>query len=84
MKGVINRKTYLEMKKMDHQHMEEFLERFYKNAYEDGRKAAEGLNETQLKEILLSVKGIGERRTEAVLERIKEALEKEESDETDK
>lgn len=84
MKGVINRKTYLEMKKMDHQHMEEFLERFYKNAYEDGRKAAEGLNETQLREILLSIKGIGERRTEAVLERIKEALEKEESDETDK
>ena len=79
MKGVINRKTYLEMKKMDHQHMEEFLERLYKNAYEDGRKAAEGLNETQIKEILLSIKGIGERRTEAVLERIKEALEKEES-----
>ena len=80
MKGVINRKTYLEMKKMDHQHMEEFLERFYKNAYEDGRKAAEGLNETQIKEILLSIKGIGERRTEAVLERIKEAMEKEESE----
>lgn len=80
MKGVINRKTYLEMKKMDHQHMEEFLERLYKNAYEDGRNAAEGLNETQLREILLSVKGIGERRTEAVLERIKEAMEKEESE----
>lgn len=80
MKGVINRKTYLEMKKMDHQHMEEFLERLYKNAYEDGRKAAEGLDETQLKEVLLSIKGIGEKRTEAVLERIKEALEKEESE----
>ena len=82
MKGVINRKTYLEMKKMDHQHMEEFLERLYKNAYEDGRKAAEGLNETQLREILLSVKGIGERRTEAVLERIKEAMEKGDSHES--
>lgn len=82
MKGVINRKTYLEMKKMDHQHMGEFLERLYKNAYEDGRKAAEGLNETQLREILLSVKGIGERRTEAVLERIKEAMEKGDSHES--
>lgn len=80
MKSLINRKTYIELKKMDHQHMEEFLDRFYKNAYEDGRKAAEGLDETQLKEVLLSIKGIGEKRAEAVLERIKEALEKEESE----
>ena len=57
--------------------MNVYLQNIYKNAYMDGFKAGTesvpGIDITEIKKILLSVKSLGEKRVEAVLA----ALEKE-------
>ncbi len=56
---VLNRKMYKEIKKMDHQDMSNYLSRYYMNAYNQGKEDSEGLKADELREILLTVKGIG-------------------------
>ena len=78
-KTLVNRKTYKEIKAKDHQQMEAFMQELYKRAYADGfeagKAAAEGLKADELREILLTTKGIGERRTEAVMQAVEDRLE---------
>ena len=85
-KTLVNRKTYKEIKAKDHQQMEAFMQNLYARAYTDGfeagKAASEGLNAEELRQILLTTKGIGERRTEAVMQRVREALEKGDSHES--
>lgn len=85
-KTLVNRKTYKEIKTKDHQQMEAYMQSFYKLAYTDGfeagKAASEGINADELQQILLTTKGIGERRTEAVMQRVREALEKGDSHES--
>lgn len=45
-----------------------FLNRFYKNAFKDGQEEAGGLNSYEVKNVLLSIKGIGEKRAEQICE----------------
>lgn len=75
-KYLLTRAQYKKIKKMDHQQVSDYLETFYKEAYLHGKKSAEGLSEPQLKEVLLSVKGIGERKAEAIISAVKEAVER--------
>ena len=69
-----NRKVYKDIKKMDRQEMEKFLEEFYKASFLDGMEKAEekGISKEKLTAVLDSVKGIGEKRKAEVME----ALEK--------
>lgn len=58
-----------------------WAESLYKSGYADGKKEAEGLGETELKEVLLSVKGIGEAKATAIIEAVsKAANEKQKAD----
>lgn len=61
---VLNRKMYKEIKKMDHQDMSNYLSRYYMNAYNQGKEDSEGLKADELREILLTVKGIGPAKTD--------------------
>lgn len=70
---VINRKEYQAIKKKDHNQMNLYLQEIYKNGYTDGVKSVPGIDIAEIKKILLSVKGLGAKRVEAILE----ALEKE-------
>lgn len=70
---VINRKEYQGIKKMDHNQMNLYLQEIYKNGYMDGVKAVPGIDIAEIKKTLLSIKGLGEKRVEAILA----ALEKE-------
>lgn len=74
---VINRKEYQNIKKMDHNQMNLYIQSIYKSGYMDGFKAGTesvpGIDIAEIKKILLSVKGLGEKRVEAILA----ALEKE-------
>lgn len=72
---VLNRKLYKEIKKMDHQQMSDYLSRYYMNAYNQGKKDSEGLKADELREILLSVKGIGPAKTENIMAAVIKALE---------
>lgn len=70
---VINRKEYQAIKKKDHNQMNLYLQEIYKNGYTDGVKSVPGIDITEIKKALLSVKGLGEKRVADILE----ALEKE-------
>ena len=74
---VINRKEYQAIKKKDHNQMNLYLQNICKSAYmdgfKDGTESVPGIDIAEIKETLLSVKGLGEKRVEAILE----ALEKE-------
>ena len=70
---VINRKEYEKIKKKDHNQMNVYLQEIYKNGYMDGAKSVPGIDIAEIKKTLLSVKGLGEKRVDAILV----ALEKE-------
>ena len=67
----LNRKVYKDIKKKDHQQMNDFMVSVYTSGFEDGVRHTK-INYVALKEILLSVKGIGEVKADTVIERLKE------------
>lgn len=70
---VVNRKEYQNIRKMDHNQMNLYLQEIYKNGYTDGVKSVPGIDIAEIKKVLLGIKGLGEKRVEAILV----ALEKE-------
>ena len=72
MKAVnITRAVYKDIKRYDHKQMNEFLTRYYINGFDDGLNSA-NIDYDVLKEILLSVKGIGAVKADAVINKLKE------------
>lgn len=67
----LNRKVYKDLKKKDHQQMNDFMTALYKQGFDDGLKSA-SINYEALKEVLLSIKGIGPLKAEAVINKLKE------------
>lgn len=67
-------KDYAAIKKMDHQDMSNYLSRYYMNAYNQGKEDSEGLKADELREILLTVKGIGPAKAENIMEAVGKAL----------
>ena len=63
----LNRKDYLNIKKIDHHQMMSWAEAIYKSGYEDGQKSVAGLDISLIKKALLSVKGIGEKKAADIL-----------------
>jgi len=70
---VINRKEYQNIKKMDHNQMNLYIQSIYKSGYTDGVKSVPGIDISKINEILLGIKGLGAKRVADILE----ALEKE-------
>ena len=67
----LTRKVYKDIKKKDHQQMNDFLKTMYKLGFDDGLASAT-IDYDVLKEVLLEVKGIGLIKAEAVINRLKE------------
>lgn len=59
----LNRKEYLKIKKMDHNQMSLWAESMYKSGFEDGQASVRGLDISLIKNVLLSIKGIGEKKS---------------------
>ena len=74
MKTLLDVKTYNRLRKAGYGGMQAFLNDFYRRAYLDGQLEA-GLSLREVKEVLLSIKGVGEKRAELILEKLKERLE---------
>ena len=70
---VINRKEYQNIRKMDHNQMNLYLQEIYKSGYAEGVKSVPGIDISKIGRILLGVKGLGAKRVADILE----ALEKE-------
>ena len=71
---VINRKEYQNIRKMDHNQMNLYIQSIYKSGYAEGVKSVLGIDITEIKKALLSVKGLGEKRVEAILEALERSL----------
>lgn len=70
----LNRKMYQNIRKMDHGQMSGFLENLYREGFEDGKKAAEGLTGAEMREVILQIKGIGEKKADAIIEAVEAAM----------
>lgn len=58
----LNRKTYKDVKKMDHGQMSAFCEGLYKRGYEAGKQENPRLSDEEVAQAVLQVKGIGEKK----------------------
>ena len=67
----LTRKVYKDIKKKDHQQMNDFLKTLYKLGFDDGL-ASSSIDYDVLKKVLLEVKGIGVVKADAVISRLKE------------
>ena len=67
----ITRKIYKDIKRYDHNQMNKFLTNYYVNGFNDGLNSA-NIDYDVLKEILLSVKGIGQVKADEVISKLKE------------
>ena len=67
----ITRKMYKDIKRYDHNQMNKFLTNYYVNGFNDGLNSA-NIDYDVLKEILLSIKGIGAVKADAVINKLKE------------
>lgn len=71
---ILNRKTYKGIKKFDREQMENYLVNLYMEGYEDGRKDVPGIDISRIKGIVMSVKGVGEKRADEIVQRIEETF----------
>lgn len=69
----VNRKLYEKVRKMDHNTLRLFVNEIYSKGYKAGTEAAEGLKPDEVRQVLLSVKGIGEKKVDAIIEALNEA-----------
>ena len=67
----LTRKTYKDIKKKDHQQMNDYMTALYKQGFDDGIASA-SIDYDVLKKVLLEVKGIGVVKAEAVINELKE------------
>lgn len=70
----LNRKDYLNIKKMDHHQMSLWAESMYKSGFEDGQASVPGLDIGLIKNVLLSVKGIGEKKAMDIIAAIEKEI----------
>lgn len=70
-KYLVNRNVYKQIKKYDHQQMEDFLTKVYQNGYKDGRDS--GIAIEDVLEAVKKTKGIGP----ATVKKLTEAVENE-------
>lgn len=78
---VVNRKEYQNVKKMDHNQMNLYIQSIYKSAYMDGFKAGTEsvprIDIAEIQKVLLSIKGLGAKRVASILEALEKEFENE-------
>ncbi len=72
----LNRKTYKDVKKMDHGQMSAFCEGLYKRGYEARKQENPGLSDEEVMQAILQVKGIGEKKANDILQALSQAKER--------
>ena len=77
----INRKKYQEIRKMDHTQMSKFFNKVYQEGYEAGkseyiteRNRCNTVTSEDIKKILTTVKGIGDKKAEDIINILAEPL----------
>ena len=68
----LNRKQYEAVKRMDRQQFNRFCESLYAQGKNSVKR--ESLTSKEIKEVLLTVKGIGEKRAEEIVKKLEEKI----------
>lgn len=74
---VINRKEYQNIRKMDHNQMNLYIQSIYKSGYAEGVKSVPGIDIAEIQKVLLSIKGLGAKRVASILEALEKEFENE-------
>ena len=77
MKPLIDKATFQKVRKMGYGQMTAFLNSIYLQAYKDGQNDSEGLGTEDVKKVLLSIKGIGEKRADQICEALNVKMDEE-------
>jgi len=64
---VINRKEYERIKRYDHNQMNNYVKSIYKSGFEDGKAAVPGIDIQYIADIVIGVKGVGEKRAAEIV-----------------
>nr|DAR65024.1 MAG TPA: 5'-3' exonuclease [Caudoviricetes sp.] len=71
---VINRKQYQNIKKMDHNQMNLYIQSIYKSGFEDGKAAVPGIDIKYIADIVRGVKGVGEKRAADIVKALESEM----------
>lgn len=72
---LINRKEYDRIRKMDHGQMSMFCRDMYLKGYNAGKQEASGLSESEVQQVILQIKGIGEKKANDIVKALTQAQE---------
>ena len=73
----INRKEYQNVKKMDHNQMNLYIQNIYKSGFEEGVKSVPGTDIADIEKVLLGIKGLGAKRVAAIVAALEKELKSE-------
>lgn len=75
-KNIINRQKFKDIKRFDHQQMEEFAKSLYEDGIKKGISMAAGqtVNIEELEKEILKIKGIGQVKVQQIMETIRKAM----------
>lgn len=80
---ILNRKKYQEIRKMDHNDLQEYIRGVYRSGYEDASREESEKKEAPaldgLEEILKGIRGIGGAKARTICETVREYLQRKES-----
>ena len=68
MKKILDKKNFQRIKCMNYPQMVRFITNIYESGFKDGQADSAGLNETDVRELLLSIRGIGPKRLGQIME----------------
>lgn len=74
---VINRKEYQNIRKMDHNQMNLYIQNIYKSGFEEGVKSVPGTDIADIEKVLLGIKGLGAKRVAAIVAALEKELKSE-------
>lgn len=63
----LNRKEYLNIKRMDHHQMMSWAKKMYESGFEDGEESVPTLEIGLIKKALLNIKGIGDKKAADII-----------------
>ena len=79
MKKILDKKNFQRIKCMNYPQMVRFITNIYESGFKDGQADSAGLNETDVRELLLSIRGIGPKRLGQIMEALNMKLDEEQN-----
>lgn len=71
---VLRREEYKKVKKMDRQQFEAFCRALFEEGQKSVEQSQSGIDISEVRAVLLEVKGIGEKRADQIIEKLTERL----------